>query len=92
MIALYAPSDEKRDKALRSVQGPEVSARLFLGILLVFRFLISWILRSLHLVQSTAAPRTAFCSYYTVFNIAISVFILDVLVALRYVGFLAIGT
>ena len=86
----YAPSQEKRIQALNTASKPEFYARVWIAVLLVFRFVISWILEELHLVQKNGR-RGNYYSNSTLVSFAIGIFFLSLLIALRYVGFFAVG-
>jgi hypothetical protein len=90
LIVTYAPSQEKRMKALNTASKPEFYARVWIAVLLIFRFVISWILKELHLIEKNER-RGNYYSYSTLVSFAIGLFFLSLLIALRYVGFFAVG-
>jgi hypothetical protein len=90
LIVTYAPSKEKRTEALNAANKPEFYIRIWIAVLLVFRFIISWVLYKLHLVQNKGHGGNYY-SYSTIASFATGIFFLSLLIALRYVGIFAIG-
>lgn len=86
----YAPSKEKRTEALNASKKPVFYARVWIAVLLAFRFVFSWVLYGLHLVQK-GGHRGNYYSYSTVVSFATGIFFLSLLIALRYVGVFAIA-